>query len=326
MEDGGARISGGAGRDDRSGPGWPRPSLRFGIYAAVLLAIALWRFVLAPKPPQNAGGADGPRKQALVIAGLDLAPGLIPKLGNDYAAIRSETDLRYLPGGTRQALQDVINRRAQVAFLNRPPTAEERGVLRAVKDSLDVIPVALGGIALITSSATPRDSISLDDLRGWIGGGSDQRLYALDPNLGLWSALMEQLGLPDRIPESVVWLASVSDLCQAMVNDPGSLGVVSTFVLPDDLSRAGLALVPVSGRGEGAFTTSEQGLARGDYPLLHFLYVSCRPDADARAASFVSYVRGGRGQRRVEHEGFLPARQVAREVLLVSAAKPARAG
>jgi ABC-type phosphate transport system substrate-binding protein len=70
--------------------------------------------------------------------------------------------------------------------------------------------------------------------------------------------------------------------------------------------------------GGSAFTANTQAVATGEYPLFHYLYVSCRPGSGALASGFVTFLSSGRGQRLVSRAGYLPAREVPRPIQLTS--------
>ena len=59
-------------------------------------------------------------------------------------------------------------------------------------------------------------------------------------------------------------------------------------------------------------------VATGGYPLYHYLYAACRPQGGVLASGFVSFLHSGQGQRLVAREGFLPARNVPREIQLTN--------
>jgi ABC-type phosphate transport system substrate-binding protein len=265
-----------------------------------------------------------PATQTLVLAGLDLAPVLIPRLTTAYHELYPSVDFRILGGGSRQALEGLANGQVELAFLNRLPTPEEKKAIRSVLDSVWTYPIALGGIAVLSSSQGGRDSVRIDELRSWIKGDAKggswkpSRFYAPDPNLGLWTSLTSQLDLPDTLEKDVVWMADEGAVARAVGADPTSLGFAGTLSLGADLERSGARIVPINGGGTGgaAFPVARQ-IAAGEYPLYHYLYLCCRPDPGAAASAFITFMYNGRGQRLVEREGFLPARQIARVVQLV---------
>lgn len=304
---------------------------RMWVYAAALLAILAFRFIpgLGPKPKVPL--AKLPEPDSLVISGLDLAPNLIPQLLAEYRETYPWTRPVLRPGGTRQALEDLLNRKADLALLNRLPTAEEAGLIRSIGDSVATFSIALGGIAVVTAVDGGRDSIDTGSLRQWIRGETDagrsgdssadrpRAIYLPDPNLGLWDALALQLGLPPESEGAIRWLADEKAVAQAVAADRGAIGFSSTLALPTNLEEYGARLVPVRGDTASRAALPFRGqIARGDYPLFHYLYVAMLPGAGSLASGFVTFVFSNRGQRLVRRQGFVPARQTARLIQLAN--------
>ena len=301
---------------------------RFWFYGLAILAILAVRFVPELRSYVDQSKTQAPDPNRLTVSGLDLAPVLIPRLADAYGRLYPEQDMRIRSGGTRQALEDLFNRNADVAFLSRPLTEEEEAIVRSIGDTALAFPVALAGIALLASEQTAIDSVPVADLKSWLdpaGSGSDalaglpDRVYAPDPNLGLWTALTGQLGLPEEVRPEVVWLASDHEVAEAVRNDRRAIGFASVLALPANLSRLGVRAIRVTGSSDKvAVTPVADEVATGEYPLYHYLYVACRPRGGALASGFVSFLHSGRGQRLVAREGFLPARNVPREIHLTS--------
>jgi phosphate transport system substrate-binding protein len=299
---------------------------RFWIYGVVLLGLIIFRGLPILRSQLERYREEELPANRLTLAGLDLAPVLIPRLADAYQRLYPEQDLRLLTGGTRQALEDLFNQRADVAFLNRPLTAEEEEIVRSVGDTALAFPIALGAIAILGSGESLVDSLPVAELRQWLQGGErarpqrrPQRIYGPDPNLGLWTALTEQLDLRGADGREVVWLADDQQVAEAVRNDPGSVGFASLLALPTDLSRLGVQAIRVTGAPEQpAAVPRDEEVATGEYPLFHYLYVACRPQGGTLASGFVTFLHSGRGQRLVAREGFLPARNVPREIQLSS--------
>ena len=96
------------------------------------------------------------------------------------------------------------------------------------------------------------------------------------------------------------------------------LGFVSTLSLPMKPEDLGARAVRVRGGTSSRAVLPGPGeIARGDYPLYHYLYLASLPGESAQAAQFITFMYNGRGQRLVSREGFLPARQIARVVQIV---------
>jgi phosphate transport system substrate-binding protein len=254
----------------------------------------------------------------LELSGKSLAPELIGRLVEEYRNDYPEVQVESHEGGTTKALEDLVNRKVDAAFLSRLPNEDETAVIRDVGDSVMTYPIALGGIAVIAGNASTVDSLSLDDLRRAVRGeGPWTKLYAPDPNRGLWDAMTGQLGETAAAPAQVQWVPNEHDVVAAVASDPGALGFASTLALPQDLESAGARFVKIRKvEGQRAFTANPQSVAVGDYPLFHYLYVSCRPGSSALASGFVTYLYSGRGQRLVTRSGYLPAREVPRLIKL----------
>ena len=85
-------------------------------------------------------------------------------------------------------------------------------------------------------------------MRGECGARFD-RLYAPDPNQGLWDAFRAGLGLsPERRCPRVTFLADEAAVVDAVIADPRGIGITSTLSLPDTRFSA-MAVQPDRRRG-----------------------------------------------------------------------------
>ena len=301
---------------------WGAPSrkyfyLRLGIYTAIVLGLVLFRVVPAlrsrvPKPGFPAMDTK------LELSGKSLAPDLIGRLVEEYRNDYPEVHVETREGGTTKALEDLVNRKVDAAFLSRLPNEGESAAIRDVGDSVLTFPIALGGIAVIAATSSSVDSLTLDDLRRAVRGeGPWTKLYVPDPNRGLWDALTRQLGESAPPPAQVQWVPDENDVVTAVAQDPNSLGFASTLALARDLEPSQVRFVKIrKAEGQPVFTANPQSVATGDYPLFHYLYVSCRSGSSGLASGFVTYLYSGRGQRLVTRSGYLPAREVPRLIQL----------
>jgi ABC-type phosphate transport system substrate-binding protein len=314
------------------------------IYAVVAVGVFLYRnhidwSRLVPAFVDRAGG-----DLTLVIGGRDLAPDLVDVLVEHYRRDYPDLAVSTLPGGTNQALEDLVNGRADAAFLTRAPTPAEQDLFREVDgDTAIVMPVGVGAILILAGveslpgnrSADGLAPVTLAQLAGLMGGdmqGLGDRFYAADPNHGQWAAaaqLLERSADPADDP-AVVYLADDAQVVRAVASDPRALGMIASFDLPAAPRRnlpagedatAGPALVPVRETSSDAgFAATYENVVAGDYPLYVSLFVACRADGDIQGGKFVTHLSSGRGQRQVERAGCIPARQVPHEVFLTTRA------
>ena len=297
-----------------------RLQVRVAVYVAVIAALFLvrggmdWDRLLSRVP------STATPDSTLSLTGIDLAPELVDRILAHYRRDYPRVRITAAGGGTNRALEELANRRTDVAFLARPPSPDEQRLFRSAGgDTALWFPIALGGIAFL-QARNSSDSLTVEEIRSFLGdeaGPRFDRLYAPDPNLGLWDAFLGVLSVfPPGTPPPVVFLESEHAVIESVRGDPRSLGLASSLSLPEDLEPLGVRTVAVrSGAGAWAFPTYH-AVGSGDYPLRHHLLVSCRGNGGIQGAKFVTHLTSARGQRQVERAGFLPARRVLREIVL----------
>jgi len=301
------------------------PFVRFTIYALAVAALLVFRVIPAIRAELSRRNV---KAESLTISGLDVAPDLIARAVSEYQSLYPDLEIETRGGGTLHAVDDLLNGRADVAFLSRPLTDGELTIVRGTRDSVLAFPVALGGVGVVAAEGVGLDSLPLGVLRDWvreIAGGADGQakrpnVYAPDPNSGLWGALTSTLGLPPVVPErGVTWLATSRDVLAAALADPNGVGFISTLAVHEGPGEGDWQLVrvaPDSAMARAA-APSANAIETGAYPLPHYLYVSQLRSGSEHAAGFVTFLYSGRGQRWVRHEGYVPAREALREIILV---------
>jgi phosphate transport system substrate-binding protein len=295
--------------------------VRLAIYGLVAAGILMFRVVPSLRPHAPEVPKFPVMDTSLEISGVSLAPDLIARMKDEYVAEYPKVGVVLREGGTAQSLEDLVNRRTDVAFLARPLKPEESRVIQDVGDSVSTFAIALGGIAVLASTASSQAVLPIEELRRLLSGeNATRRVVAPEPNRGLWEELAARLELdPETPPPNIHWVADERAVIEEVAGDAAALGVASTLALPSPLQVEGVREVPVQGAGQtNAFTANKQEVATGEYPLFHYLYVSCRPGSGALASGFVTFLFSGRGQRLVSRAGYLPAREVPRPIRLTS--------
>ena len=304
---------------------WGRRGLhwRVVVYVLVIFAILVWRNqdrILAWL--QGERGSVAPTR--LSIAGMDLGPALLATLLDRYEAELPQLEITRQGGGTVAALEALLNAEIDVGFLTRLPTAAEQSLFRSVTgDTLSCHPFALAALQLLADGALAREAIRWEELRDLLVGQPTprfDRLYALDPNLGLWDTFYERMGLPAagaKRPETVNFWPDARALRQALRANARALGAVSALCDVDETGdRAATVLAWHDAETGAAIAPSDKSLVTGYYPLYHYMYAATRADVSIHGARLVTHLVSDRGQRQVERAGALPVRIVTREILL----------
>lgn len=312
-----------------------RPLVWFAFYVSVIAAV----FVIRGQQERPGLGFRLPSESdtvtTITAVGLELAPDLMPQLVDKYQKIYPKLRVILEEGGTVRALEHLANQRAQVGLLYRLPTAEERAIVRSVDgDSVLCFPIALGGIVLLVNSLSGIESLAMDELRGIARDQADSRfhrLYAPDPNQGLWDAFRQGLDVSEDVARvtgneppvlaNITFLKDEAAVVEAILADPNGLGLASTLSLPDSLpelagGRAVRAVAVLPDTGLVPVAPGYEQIGYGEYPLYHYLYVACLANGSIRGSMFVTHLTSDRGQRHVERAGYLPARQPVRQIYL----------
>ncbi len=297
--------------------------VRIAFYLLVMTVV----FVIRGQQVQRGVGFRLPTESDTVttisLTGRELAPEVIPRLVANYHREYPKLHIRVEDGGSARALEALANRKAAVGLLYRPPTDAEQAIIRsAIDDSVLYFPIALGGIVILANPGSAIDSLALDDFRRFLRDETEtrfDRVYAPDPNGGLWDAFRAGLGFSEDAESltRVTFLQDESAVIQAVAADPGGLGIGSTLSLPDSLGDRGVRVVRIiPDTGAASVEPGYEQIGYGEYPLYHYLYVACLANQSVRAAMFVTHLTSDRGQRQVERSGVLPARQTTRQIYL----------
>jgi DNA-binding transcriptional LysR family regulator len=296
--------------------------LRWMVYMIIIVVLLLVRDQTDWESLKRRLTSPAPGTGQLRLAGDDLAPGLIAGLVTFYGRDYPDLTIELRGGGTTPALEDLANGRADVAFLYRPPTREESAIFHAARvDSIVVHRVALAPVLLLRSTAAADTAVSRTSLDAFLRTGRTAdfaRLYAPDPNTGLWPALLDSLGAdPDQTRHGVVFLADEASVIEATRADSVAVGVVSGFTHAFDAPPDGLRVLTVL-FADGPARPDPISVATARYRLHHPLLAASLRAGSVEGAMFVTHLTSGRGQRQVERLGFLPARRVLREIILTT--------
>ena len=295
------------------------------LYIVFIGAIAAWK--LWPtmqgeiKKVQNVEKAS---EGTIVVSGSDNAPNLVMETIAQFKSDYPKIEMSMEGGGTIAALEDLLNRRADVAVLSRPPSPREIEIASAHGDSLLYFPVALGGISLLAHRQSAIAAVSVDHLRQVIEAGMGQltvagrsfRVYGPDPNGGLWDALLGRLEIGTSLQPVYAPVTDGADVLTAVRNNPESIGFASdlTFELAaDDPDVTEIPLVVEAGSSFGAHEGQHRERQLSPLPLRVHVHHRRRGPL---AAGFVTYFSQSTGQKWVARRGFLPARLPVREIHL----------
>lgn len=300
--------------------------IRVAIYvtAAVMFFVLRGRVdwgLLAHRVSSTTAAADS----TLTIGGIDVAPYLaetmIRRYRDYYPTLRIDTR----PGTTVQALQDLVDGKADAVFLARPPSAADQDAFRRSSgDTATWYPVALGALLVVAEPTSADSSVTVAELRAraFSAPQAGRRLYAVDRNAGMWDAIAARLGGGQDAAPGAYFLANEDSVLSYALADRGAMGIISVFPLRRPLSAYGARALAVQKRPDTlAVRADNVTLATSGYPLWCYTYLACARRGSMQGSTFVTYVTGQRGQRQIEATPYLPAKKFLREVVITRPAK-----
>ena len=293
--------------------------VRLAIYVMAAVVFFAVRSHLGTMPTTDRTAQSGAPDTTLVLAGADVAPLLVAAAAARYRLEYPFVHLTTQPGGSAQGLQDLVNGRAGASFLCGEPTPDEQAVFRgAIGDTALWYPVAVGAALVVTGSATTDTAITLERLRSIVEGtgGTGPRLFAPDPNSGLWGVVLRRLVIRESA-RGATFLADDDAVVAAVAAEPRALGLVSSLALRAGLTRRGVRTLPIVPTSDAPPVAADNvTLASASYPLWFHLVLAGRADGDLQGSLFITHLTSDRGQRQIEQTPYLPARKVGRGIVV----------
>lgn len=274
----------------------------------------------APDPERD----DIPTKgDILIVADKDLER-IIESQRYVFESVYAEARVRvrYMPEvALRKAMR---NDSVRVVFTATLPGADEVAFFRSRNLYPDDVPILTDGIAVLKAPGVEQDSVSVDQLRAILSGGTAGRILVDDVQGGVLRYVVDSLlaGRADAV-KNVQVVNGMDSLIARLTADPEAIGLIS-FIHISDLDdpacralRNRFTLCRVSAGG-AALLPSQTYLADGQYPLRRKLYAVLKEGKTGLGTGFVSFVAGHKGQRIILKSGLAPQTIPGRDVELVT--------
>jgi phosphate transport system substrate-binding protein len=234
--------------------------------------------------------------------------------------------IRYLP--ERDLTRAMLNDSVRCVFAAFVPGAEQQAYFRTRNLTPHIEAVLTDGIAVVVPVTSPTDSLSLDELRGILQGGREDRRVALfdGTSTGVVRTLVDSLfGGEAAAVKNAGAVNGIDSLLARVAVDPDAVGFlpyawISDLDDPEHSARRALVkLLAVSGGpGRKAVRPTQGTLADGQYPLRRKLYMMVTEGRSGLGTGFASFVAGHKGQRIILKQGLAPAHIPSREVMIVN--------
>ena len=161
--------------------------------------------------------------------------------------------------------------------------------------------IGLDGIAIIASSSSPINSLSMADIQNTFSGSSS-KIYRMDDNSGTYKVFKEVAMAGRDINSSAKQFASATELVNAVAADGTGIGFASyTFV-----NTSGIKAIPISiAAGMPPIIPNPLTIQSEKYPLCRRLYMYTPKNGNQLPDGFIKYVESPAGQMVVQNNGFI---------------------
>ena len=218
--------------------------------------------------------------------------------------------------GTHGAWVNLIERKADLIFVARVPSEDERALAAERGVELDAVPLARDGLVFLVHRANPVDGLTLEQVRAIYGrttrrwdevGGTPTKIRAFQRNANsgsqelLLSLVMQ--GEPPEVPPADSIRDSMIGPYNAVAEAENALGFTVWYY------DRYMALIPeVKALAIDGVDPEPEHLASGAYPLVTHVYAAVRADApaDGEARRLRDWLLTPPGQAVVAESGYLP--------------------
>ena len=276
-----------------------------------LFGCAAWTFVFA--------GCGEPRRRVssgeIHVSGSDAALALVKAEADSFSHLYPTATIRVDGGGSVLGLEALINRKADVAFVSREPTPEERALAKDAGAELALYPFARDGLAVIVARENPVYALAFDELEGIVSGeisrwtevgGNDSAIvvFTAYPASGVSQFVRDLVLDGANYAGGTIEARTTRDIVDSVAANPNAIGFAGMAEI-DERVKA----LPLSPKEGGPLMVlNAETVYRQSYPLTRtFFFVTRGIPRDNLVSGFVSFVMSTPGQQIVIHAGFVPA-------------------
>jgi phosphate transport system substrate-binding protein len=234
-----------------------------------------------------------------------------------------------------EAVMALLNNKAEMIFISRELTKEEKEFLKAKKVSIRTNKIATDAIALIVNKDYPDSLITVNQLKAVLSGNKNQ-WRQLTPYLPDLPGIIIDKGSSSNLGfvknhlnlqtdhANIMAAGSNLKVMNLLKENKTALGVIGANWISDEddpelrSKLKGLKVLKVAPEDEKERTKSYQPLQSylgdGKYPLIRPVYIINKAVKAGLSAGFATFILSDHGQRIILKSGLLPSHMPGREI------------
>lgn len=291
------------------------------LLAVLAMAATILTFVACGQKEgdtSNTPPADNTSKIAgsITITGSDTMLQLSSLFAEEFMKSNPEVKVTINGGGSGVGITQIIEGTTDLANSSRDLKDKERDQAKAKGITLEDIPVAYDGIAIVANPANPISEITMEQLakiftgefKSWKDlGGEDQPIVVLsrENTSGTYAFFQEHVMAKKDYRKDAQFLAATAPIIQTTASDKWAIGYAGLGYAIEAGEQVKILKVKKD-NASPAYEPSDATIHSKDYPISRALYViRTAENTNEAIKAFFDFMLGDMGQSIVKELGFI---------------------
>lgn len=254
---------------------------------------------------------------SITITGSDTMLQLSTMFAEEFMKANPDVLVTINGGGSGVGITQIIEGTTDLANSSRDLKGKEREDAKAKGVTLEDIPVAYDGIAIVVNPANPISEITIDQLakiytgeyKSWKDlGGEDQPIVVLsrENTSGTYAFFQEHVMAKKDYRKDAQFLAATAPIIQTTTSDKWAIGYAGLGYAVEAGDQVKILKVKKDDASP-AFEPTETTIHSKEYPISRALYtIRTAEKTNDAIKAFYDFMLGEQGQSIVKELGFIP--------------------
>lgn len=255
--------------------------------------------------------ANKTSNELIRIKGSETARKIVVAINDFYKKTNPDSQIDYSGGGSNLGIMSMMHGDADLIFVSRDLTDEEKSIFNQKKLTIDTI--ALDGLAIVVNHQNPINNLTKDQLKmiyegkitNWkdLGGKNKMiKVFSRESTSGTYTLFKDKVLHNANCPATHVNMNYNEDVVNGVQADPNSIGYVGLgYTLGNELKVLGLS--------DSTHTTPHKpeyaSIISGDYILKRYITI-IYDNSNPVLKSYVSSIHNDHIYKITNESGFIP--------------------
>lgn len=292
------------------------------LLAVLAVAVSMFTFAACGEKVEDTSNVTPPVDNtpklsgSITVTGSDTMLQLSSTFAEEFMKVNPEVKITINGGGSGVGITQIIEGTTDLANSSRDLKSKEREDAAAKGLTLEDVPVAFDGIAVVVNPANPISEITMDQLakiftgeyKSWKDlGGEDQSIVVLsrENTSGTYAFFQEHVMAKKDYRKDAQFLAATAPIIQTAASDKWAIGYAGLGYATEAGSQVKILKVKKDDSSP-AFEPSETTIHSKEYPISRALYtIRISEKSNDVIKAFYDFMLGEKGQSIVKELGFI---------------------